>query len=221
MDLPPGWDAIYQGSTGSLMPGQRIDQRYRVKVSANPEFTEPYWLRQPRQGDRFVWLPGSAANMPFDPPLMETRAEVDYNSVSIAMERPAEFRRRDEMLGEIRSLVKAVPALSVRISPDVAVIPLEGNRQKEFTVTVENQNTMAVESEIRLVIPSGWTVAPASRTVRFGRQGEKASVKFMVAATGGRLHSAGYRKIRKSGIQEWLHRNRLSPHRNAICLFTG
>jgi len=26
-DLPPGWDAMYQGSTGSLLPGQRIDQR--------------------------------------------------------------------------------------------------------------------------------------------------------------------------------------------------
>src|SRR5207249_2813414 len=32
-DLPPGWEAVYDNSTGSLEPGQRLDQKYKVKVS--------------------------------------------------------------------------------------------------------------------------------------------------------------------------------------------
>jgi len=52
--LPQGWTMTPDGSTGSLQPGQRVDQKFKVKVSATPEFTQPYWLRQPRQGDRFV-----------------------------------------------------------------------------------------------------------------------------------------------------------------------
>jgi LmbE family N-acetylglucosaminyl deacetylase len=202
MDLPSGWDGTYQGSMGSLMPGQRIDQRYKIKVSANPDFTQPYWLREPRKGDRFVWPAGSAVNMPFDPPLLMTRAEIDYNGVAIGMTQPAEFRRRDEMLGEVRSQVKAVPALSVRISPDIAVIPLAGARQKEFTVTVENQNTAAADAEVRLVTPSGWTAAPPTRIVKFTRQGEKATVQFTVTAPA----TAGDFKVQaiaKSGSQEF------------------
>ncbi len=162
-DLPAGWTATAQRTTGSLQPGQKLDQVFSVTVPVNAEFTQPYWLKQPRQGDRFVWPAGSAANMPFDPPLLETHAEIEYNGAAISMEQPAQFRRTDGILGEQRSLVKVVPALSVRVSPDIAVIPLAGNHKKEFNVTVENQNTTAAETDVRLVIPAGWSVEPATR----------------------------------------------------------
>ena len=32
-DLPPGWTLTADGSTGSLQPGQRLDQKYKVKAS--------------------------------------------------------------------------------------------------------------------------------------------------------------------------------------------
>jgi hypothetical protein len=112
---------------------------------------------------------------------MDTRAEVDYEGATIAFSRPAEFRNIDSMYGELRSFVKVVPALSVRISPDVAIVPISGGRRKEFTVTIENQNPAAAETEVHLVTPQGWTVAPASRLVKLARQGEKASVQFVVS----------------------------------------
>jgi LmbE family N-acetylglucosaminyl deacetylase len=201
-DLPAGWTMTSQRSTGSLQPGQKLDQVFSVTVPSNADFTQPYWLKQPRQGDRFVWPEGSSANMPFDLPLLETHAQIDYNGATISMEQPAQFRHTDGMLGEQRSLLKVVPALSVHLSPDIAVIPLAGNHKKEFTVTVENQNPTAVESEIRLVIPAGWTVDPASRTVKFTRQGELATAQFMVTAPA----TAGNYKVQaiaKSGNQEF------------------
>ncbi|HEV8493091.1 MAG TPA: PIG-L family deacetylase, partial [Candidatus Angelobacter sp.] len=57
-DLPAGWTATPQRTTGSLQPGQKLDQVFSVTVAANAEFTQPYWLKQPRQGDRFVWPAG-------------------------------------------------------------------------------------------------------------------------------------------------------------------
>jgi LmbE family N-acetylglucosaminyl deacetylase len=201
-DLPAGWTATAQRTTGSLQPGQKLDEVFSITVPANAEFTQPYWLKQPRQGDRFVWPEGSAANMPFDPPLLQTHAEIEYNGAAISMEQPAQFRRTDGMLGEQRSLLKVVPALSVRVSPDIAVIPLVGNHKKEFIVTVENQNTTAAETEVRLVIPSGWTVEPATRTLKFTRQGELATAQFMVTAPA----AAGNFKVQaiaRTGNQEF------------------
>jgi hypothetical protein len=96
------------------------------------------------------------------------------------MSQPAEFRRVDSLLGELRSQIKVVPALSVRVSPEIGVVPLAGNRKKEFTVTVENQSTAPVESDVRLVVPQGWTVTPPSRTVKFARQGDKTTLPFAV-----------------------------------------
>jgi len=95
-----------------------------------------------------------------------------------------------------------VPALSVRVSPDIAVIPLTGNHKKEFTVTVENQNTSAAETEVRLVIPAGWSVEPTSRTLKFTRQAELATAQFTVTAPA----TAGNFKVQaiaKTGNQEF------------------
>lgn len=201
-DFPPGWDAAYQGSTGSLDAGQRFEQKFKVKVAANADFTQPYWLREPRQGDRFVWPAGSPANMPFDAPLMRTRGDVDYQGTNIALFRHAEFRNIDNLYGELRSEIKVVPALSVRVSPDIAIVPVSGNRRKEFTVTVESQNPTAVESEVRLIAPQGWTVSPASRNVKFSRQGEKASVQFMVTVPN-REGDFTVQGVAKIGSQEY------------------
>jgi hypothetical protein len=166
----------------AILPGQKYDQVYAVRVPSAADFTQPYWLRQPRKGDRFVWPAGSPANMPFDEPLLTTRATLVYDGAPIVISRPAEFRSVDRMLGEERAYVKVVPALSVALSPQIAVVPIDGSRQKEFTVTVENQNTGAVDGEARLIVPARWTVSPATQPVRFTRQGEKAALQFRVNA---------------------------------------
>jgi len=187
---------------GVVSPGQKYDQVYAIKVPANATFTQPYWLREPRKGDRFVWPAGSAVNMPFDPALLMTRASLNYDGASISLEKTAEFRSSDRMYGEERADIKVVPALSVRITPDVAVIPLGGKRQKEFTVNIENQSTTAVDGDVRLVVPQGWTVSPATQPVKFTRQGEKASAQFMVTApaVGGDFK---VRAIARIGSQEF------------------
>ena len=180
-DLPGGWEGVYDSSTGSLEPGQRLDQKYKVKVSGGAGFTQPYWLRQPRRGDRFVWPSVPAGTPPTEGMLIPVRAEVRYQGTTIVMKKPAEFRRVDRRYGEQRTTPKVVPALSVTISPDTAIVPLKVNRQKEFTVTLENQNLEPVGAEVRLVTPAGWAVSPPSRNVNLTRQGEKASLQFTVS----------------------------------------
>ena len=187
---------------GVVSPGQKYDQVYTVKVPAGATFTQPYWLREPRKGDRFIWPDGSAVNMPFDPALLITHAKVTYDGAVIAMDKPAQFRSSDRMYGEERAQVKVVPALSLRLAPDVAVIPLGGKRQKEFTVHIENQSTTTVDGDVRLVVPAGWAVTPMTQPLKFARQGEKASVQFTVTAPA----AAGDFKVRaiaRVGTQEF------------------
>ncbi len=175
-----GWDFDYVGSTGDLRPGARFEQNFKVRVGSNPEFTQPYWLRESRRDDRFVWPEGSGAMLPFDPPLLATRAEIDFEGAEIVVNRHAEFRRVDQVYGELRSLLKVVPDLSVRLTPGTAVVPLSGERKKEFTVTLHNEAPEGGTAEVSLSIPDGWSVAPASRTIEFARAGETASVQFIV-----------------------------------------
>src|SRR5207245_3113467 len=112
--------------------------------------------------------------------LIPVRAEVRYQGTTIVMKKPAEFRRVDRKYGEQRTTPKVVPALSVTISPDTAIVPLKVNRQKEFTVTLENQNLEPVGAEGRLVAPVGWAVSTPSRIVNVTRQGDKGSFQLRV-----------------------------------------
>jgi hypothetical protein len=88
------------------------------------------------------------------------------------------------------------------MTPDIAVIPIGGDRRKEFTVEIESQSTTAIDGDLRLLIPSGWTVSPATQAIKFSRQGEKTSARFMVTAPA----VAGDFKIRavaRVGTQEF------------------
>jgi LmbE family N-acetylglucosaminyl deacetylase len=177
-DLPSGWSMTPDGSTGSIDPGHRLDQKYKVKVSANADFTQPYWLRQRRQADRFVWPSVPPGMLPADEVLLATRAEVNCEGTLIVMKKAAEFRRVDRMLGEQRTGLKVVPAISVTVSPGIAIVPLKGPRQKEFTVTLENQSPSSVDGTVSLVLPAGWRAVPASAPFKFTLQGEKATLQF-------------------------------------------
>jgi len=183
-NLPPGWTQTSDGSSGSLEPGQRFDQKYKITVSGSPDFTQPYWLRQPRQGDRFVWPPATAGMLPIDETLLPTDIELDYEGATIVMDKPAEFRRVDRMLGEQRTLLKSVPAVSVGLSPEIAIVPLKGKRRKEFTVNLENESPAGTRGEVSLILPSGWTALPESQSVNLSQQGEKASLRFLVSIPG-------------------------------------
>ncbi len=178
--LPAGWEIIPDGAAGSLDPGQRMDQRFKVRVARNADFTQPYWLRQHRQGDRFVWPAVKPGELPMDEPVFSARADVDYQGMPLRLTKPVEFRRVDQMNGEQRTGVKVVPSLSLVVSPDIAIVPLKGNRRKELTVTVENQSPSATTAGVSLVVPAGWTFTPASSSVNLTRQGEKASLQFIV-----------------------------------------
>jgi hypothetical protein len=75
-------------------------------------------------------------------------------------------------------------AIGVENRPDMCFKDTAYNVRvtEEFTVNIENQSTIPVDGDIRLVVPNGWTVSPATQPVKFARQGEKTSARFMVTA---------------------------------------
>ena len=68
--------------------------------------------------------------MPFDSPLMATQVEIDYDGVAIQIDRDARYRYVDDVYGEQWSFVKAVPGLSVRLTPETGRGPDLERRQE-------------------------------------------------------------------------------------------
>jgi hypothetical protein len=83
--------------------------------------------------------------------------------------------------GERRHEVQVVPAVSVRVSPEIAAVPLASPRKPlEVRVFGRGLARGASEASLRLEAPAGWTVVPGSLSVRFAHEGEETGAVFRV-----------------------------------------
>ena len=180
IDFPGGWKTDRVPAPVAVASDERVEQSLIVTPDAEASFTEPYWLRESQADDRFVWPGGDFATLPFEMPLMLAETEIDFEGRSFVIPGHAEYRYVDELLGERRSLVNVVPEVSVQLTPQGAVVPLSGAREKEFVVTLHNQAPLGGRAQVRLTLPEGWTSTPALETVQFSRPGETVAIPFVV-----------------------------------------
>jgi hypothetical protein len=83
--------------------------------------------------------------------------------------------------GERRHEVQVVPALSVRVSPEITAVPLAGlHRPVEVRVFARHLAPGAATADVRLEAPPGWSVDPPSSPLRFSYEGEEAGARFTV-----------------------------------------
>ncbi|HTO20917.1 MAG TPA: NEW3 domain-containing protein [Spirochaetia bacterium] len=157
-------------------PADRADS-FRLTVPADAPPTQPYWLRQPRQGNVYSWASGSLKAEPFDPPLVTAVAQVEIGGVAVTLRRPMQFRAVDPVRGELLRDVAVVPAVSLGFDSQLEVVPL-GDRGKgrRVTVTVQNNSQKPQEGILRLDLPQGWTATPAQSTFSVSRSGDRTSI---------------------------------------------
>ena len=185
LSAPPGWTVERKGGEERqvIVPGASLDARYSVTVGAAARFSQPYWKRNPARDRYDLEVPGDET-LPWSPPEVAATLRYAASSVATTVRRPAVFRYPGPFVGgEKQHLVQVVPALSVRVSPDIAIVPVAGPRpQKEFRVLVANNRRDAGTATARLTAPAGWSVAPREATLRFRYEGEEIAARFFVTA---------------------------------------
>jgi hypothetical protein len=130
------------------------------------------------------------------------------NDVEVIQRLPVQQRYEgDPFSGEKRTELLVVPALSVRMTPEVSIVPASSIRSsppaarrsaagrggasehtttaaptadRDVRVTVVNDMTGAADASVALELPNGWTARPAQQAVKFDRADETQTVRFMV-----------------------------------------
>ncbi|MEP6590486.1 MAG: PIG-L family deacetylase [Gemmatimonadota bacterium] len=166
----------------TVAPGALLRCVARVAVSSPGEFTEPYYLSAPRVDAMYHWVGNPAFwGEPFAPPSLVGAFRVELPGVSpIPATREVQGRFRDQILGELRRSVAIVPRVAVELSPDRLLWPRSSVRHP-FRVTLEHLARDTTEVSVALVLPAGWRTGP-SQLRRFVREGERATVDFVVTA---------------------------------------
>jgi hypothetical protein len=159
-----------------------------LAIPANARITEPYWHRAGEAG-RYVFDEDASFGVPFRPTPFLARFDLMLGGVPLSATLPVQYRYEGNIFsGEKRMELKVVPALSVDLTPQIAIIPVGGRRPgsdaagvgRELRVTVTNNTADAGEAPVRLQVPAGWRSQPAEAVARFARGGDRATVRFEV-----------------------------------------
>ncbi len=163
---------------GHDLPYNRpLEHSEATPIPASEPYSQPYWLREPPQGEAYTVTNQLLIGLPENPPLLESKFHVRIDGQEIEYSRPVVYRYADRVLGERERSLIVVPPAAVD-APDKAVIfPNASPRQVEVVVKA---TTGAAAGELRLAAPDGWKVEPASRTFSLAAAGQLTALPFHV-----------------------------------------
>jgi len=190
LNAPAGWtaepltnEAPAQGGFVNRRETPTKLVSYRVRVSADTQPTQPYYLKQPRNGDVYKWTDIDPKALPFDPPLLTASVMLAIGGVDLIVTRPVQFRYADEVRGELRRDVNVVPRLAVGLDTTLLVVPLGTTpNQQKLVIRATSFSSQPVTGTLRLRLPQGWTSTPAEAPFNLRASGDQTSTPFVVSA---------------------------------------
>ncbi len=186
-----------------------------LKVPATARVSEPYWHRKGEEG-RYTFDADAPFGLPYRPTDFYADVTLGFAGApggpaveEVFAALPVQYRYSGDIFsGEKRTDLLVVPALSVRVTPEVAIIPAaslraapvasgRGGRRggppaaaspepagpgesREVRVTVVNGSPGASHSTVSLELPQGWTSTPAQQPLELARADESQTLRFVV-----------------------------------------
>ncbi len=184
-----GRGSVAQPEVSTLGPTDVAQCQVSATIPPDARPSEPYWHRAGEAG-RYTFDADAPFGLPLRPtPFTATVTLALPGGDEVAATQPLEYRYRGNIFsGEKRLDVLVVPAFSVRVSPDFAILPVQtvgAGGSREIRVTVVNDAPGAAQGTVRLELPAGWTATPPTEAVQFARADESLTARFQVKASEG------------------------------------
>jgi LmbE family N-acetylglucosaminyl deacetylase len=192
--------------------------------ATDPYFTDNYW-KHPSNPAAYDFDPSVPFGVPFAPTPFRVTFKVKAGSVEVTRDLPIEYRYvKDVYFGDKAMELNVVPAFSMAVTPELAIIPMSGTAgrpvTREIFVSVTNGAKGAAEASVALRLPAGWKATPDAVPIAFEKEDEALSARFIITApvgakrgdytlkavvtskaTGAMEYSTGYQAIEYPHIQ--------------------
>ena len=160
-----------------LVNNQPTQYPLTLKVPANQPYSGPYWLAQPRSGTMYnipdQRLIGDADNAP----VLEAHFKVRIAGTEVELTRPVRHRYVDRVQGELFRPLEVVPPVAIDLATNALVFTTAAARQVEVPV---RSNSGKQSGDVRLEVPAGWRVTPATQHFDLNFTDEQTTVAFQL-----------------------------------------
>ncbi len=196
---------------GKVAKGEASTAKFEATIREDARVTEPFWYRDSPSENRYKTRPTPNVFAPFDPPVAVVSAMYSFAGAQVHISAPVMAQAGDPIRGSDFVQLQIVPALSLDLKPDLAIIPLAREKQtREFHVSILNNRKAGARGSVRINLPAGWQSEPTELPFILSAKGESFSGRFIVslpasargsfvidavASMGGQEYRRGYRVI--------------------------
>jgi len=216
--VPVGWvrgSAAMSRDPLILQPNRVATLESSVVVPDDAPLSQPYWLREASGTGIYRVTEPALIGMPENPPAVESDLLFLIGGQRFIIATEPMLVAETGTAVQSRTALHLIAPISLEFSSNVALFAPGGSREVRVVATARRAGTDGV---LRLDVPEGWRVEPASHVVGFARGGETVEYSFSVTAparteegaitasvdVSGRRYSTGYSPIRYDHIPAQL-----------------
>ncbi|RDI14360.1 PIG-L family deacetylase [Flavobacterium sp. AG291] len=154
-----------------------VDNSFDVVIPKSANFTSPYWLTE--KGDKGMYTVNDLQKIGIPDIIREMSATftVKFGDVSIPFERTIVYKYNDPVKGEVYEPLDIIPSVTTSIMNKVQLF--KDNKRQTASVKIKAGKDNC-KGELRLELPDGWKVSPASIPFELVRKGSETIVNFEI-----------------------------------------
>jgi LmbE family N-acetylglucosaminyl deacetylase len=161
----------------TLPSNELITKDLSCKIPENTPYSQPYWLRKSGTLGAFAVDDQTLVGLPENPPDLPVEIVLQVNGQELHYIVDTKYRTVDPVAGELRRPVVIEPPVFAKVSNSVLVFAT--NQPKSVPVHI-TAATGPVKGDLKLALPQGWEVYPASLPIDLKGAGAETMATFTV-----------------------------------------
>jgi len=166
-------DSAKDAKAGPLPYNEPRNYTAEITVPAREPVSQPYWLREPRQGDTYTVSNQLDIGLAENPPLLRARFQLHVDSEDIELTRPVAYRYVERAQGELTRPVIVEPLVALEWSLSALLFPNGAAKKVELQL---KSNTANAAGTVHIQAPAGWRITPAAQEFRLAMADEESSL---------------------------------------------
>jgi len=158
---------------GALAYNELRNFTAEITVPRQQPLSQPYWLREPRQGDTYIVPNQLEIGLAENSPLFEAKFQVRVDTEDFEITRPVVYRYIERAQGELTRPVIVEPPVALEWSESALLFPNGSAKKVELQL---RSNIAGATGPVRIQAPAGWHVTPASEQFRLAMSDEESSL---------------------------------------------
>jgi len=143
----------------ALPSNELVTKDLSCKIPENAPYSQPYWLRKPSMLGSFDVDDQKLIGLPENPPAVPVEIVLQVNGQELRYLLNTKYRTVEPVAGEVRRPLVIAPPVFAKLADSVFVFSTSQPKPVSVHVTAA---TGPVKGELKLGLPQGWEVSPAS-----------------------------------------------------------